>query len=68
MSPTRRLAGLVLDVSVLMVPHGGQHTARQNAWAGMSADATRGPERREAEATLWRAEVHVSEHRGHAAW
>ena len=33
-------------------PHGGQRTARRNAWAGMSADAARGRARREAEAAL----------------
>ena len=34
------------------LPHGGQRTARRNAWAGMSADAARGRARREAEAAL----------------
>ena len=35
-----------------VLPHGGQHAARRNAWAGMSADAARGRARREAEAAL----------------
>ena len=67
-SPTRRLAGLVLDVTVLMVPHGGQHTARRNAWAGMSTDATGGRERREVEAALQRTQPHPPEYWGHTAW
>lgn len=35
-----------------LVPHGGQHRARQNAWAGMSRDAALGRDRREAERAL----------------
>ena len=35
-----------------LLPHGGQHRARQNAWAGMSRDAALVRDRREAERAL----------------
>ena len=35
-----------------LLPHGGQHRARQNAWAGMSRDAALMRDRREAERAL----------------
>ena len=43
---------LAQSLVLLLVPHGGQHAARQNAWAGMSADAARGRDRREAQAAV----------------
>jgi hypothetical protein len=42
---------------LLALPAGGQATARRNAWAGMSADAARGRDRRQAEAALAAADV-----------
>jgi hypothetical protein len=42
---------------MLALPSGGQATARRNAWAGMSAAAARGRERRQAEAALAAADV-----------
>ena len=51
-APLRRSASSVRDLALLVVPHGGQHRARQNAWAGMSADAAVGRERRAAEVAL----------------
>ncbi len=51
--PVRALHALLL----LALPAGGQATARRNAWAGMSADAARGRERRQAEAALAAADV-----------
>jgi hypothetical protein len=50
---TRTLQSLLL----LALPAGGQATARRNAWAGMSADAARGRDRRQAEAALAAADV-----------
>ena len=47
-----RTVTLAQSVVLLLVPHGGQHSARRNAWAGMSADAARGRERREAKAAV----------------
>ena len=47
-----RTVTLAQCLALLLVPHGGQHAARQNAWAGMSADAARGRERREAQAAV----------------
>ena len=51
--PVRSLQALLL----LALPAGGQATARRNAWAGMSADAARGRERRQAETALAAADV-----------
>ncbi len=42
---------------LLALPAGGQATARRNAWAGMSADAARARQRRQAEAALAAADV-----------
>jgi hypothetical protein len=40
--------------SLLMaaLPHGGQRSARRNAWASMSSDAVRARARREADAAM----------------
>ena len=51
--PVRTAQSLLL----LALPAGGQATARRNAWAGMSADAARGRDRRQAEAALAAADV-----------
>ena len=37
------------DLTLTVLPHGGQRSARRNAWAAMSADATLARSRREAE-------------------
>ena len=43
----------LLQAAVLaLVPHGGQRTARRNAWAGMAEGAQRARARREAAAAL----------------
>ena len=39
-------------VLVRLLPHGGQLTARRNAWAAMAADAARARARAEAAAAL----------------
>ena len=48
--PARITSGLALGQTLLLVvlPHGGQHAARRNAWAGMAADAQRVRSGREA--------------------
>lgn len=43
---------IVQDLLLTALPGGGQRTARRNAWAGMSADASRSRSRLEAEAAL----------------
>ena len=53
----RRPAASLQALLLLALPAGGQATARQNAWAGMSADAARGRQRRQAEAALAAADV-----------
>ena len=47
-----RTVTLAQSLLLLLIPHGGQHTARQNAWSGMSADAVRARDRREAQAAV----------------
>lgn len=47
-------AGLVLAQSLLLtlLPDGGQHGSRRNAWAGMVADASLARARRDVDAAL----------------
>ncbi len=59
---TRHLAVTAL---LAVAPHGGQRTARRNAWAGMSAGAAVARARREADEAL-RAASAVGEARARA--
>ena len=52
MVPSARTVTLAQSLLLLLVPHGGQHGARRNAWAGMSADAIRARDRRAALAAV----------------
>ena len=52
----RRSAALARTAVLVAAPHGGQAHARRNAWVGMSADAARGRDRRQAELALAEAE------------
>ena len=54
---TARSAQTLQSLLLMALPAGGQATARRNAWAGMSADAVRGRERRQAESALAAADV-----------
>jgi hypothetical protein len=45
------------SLCLAVMPHGGQRSARRNAWASMSSDAARARNRREADAALQRAQV-----------
>jgi hypothetical protein len=47
-----RTAAQLQSVALTVVPHGGQRSARRNAWAAMSADAVQARARREAEAAI----------------
>ena len=47
-----RAASLTTTVLLTALPHGGQRTARRNAWASTSSDATRARGRREADAAM----------------
>ena len=51
----RRTTSQLQALALAVVPHGGQRTARQNAWASMSQGAVRARGRREAEAALEQA-------------
>ena len=55
----RRIVTLVQSLSLLLAPHGGQHLARRNAWAGMSRDAVMKRDRREADLALAAAAAQV---------
>lgn len=50
-----------------LVPHGGQRSARQNAWASMSQGAVRARGRREAELAMDRAVVRSAARAAHPA-
>jgi len=50
--PLRRTPSAVRGLCLLAFPHGGQRSARRNAWAGMSADAVRSRARAEAAEAL----------------
>jgi hypothetical protein len=54
LSLKRNLANLE-SLLLTVLPHGGQRSARQNAWASMSSDASRARNRREADAAMDRA-------------
>ena len=43
---------VVQDLLLLVLPAGGQRTARRNAWAGMAADAARSRAAREAASAM----------------
>jgi hypothetical protein len=56
-----RTARTVQTLTLTVLPHGGQRSARRNAWASMAADNTRAQSRREADAAMARA-VAMSQH------
>ncbi len=50
--PLQRTALNLQSLALAAVPHGGQRSARRNAWAAMSADAVRARSRHEAEEVM----------------
>ena len=52
MTTLRRTVSTAQDLLLLALPHGGQLTARRNAWAGMSDAATRARGRRDADIAM----------------
>jgi hypothetical protein len=44
-----RTTGQLQSLALTVLPHGGQRSARRNAWAAMSADVSQARSRREAE-------------------
>jgi hypothetical protein len=55
MSPTRllhRSTSTSQAALLFLLPHGGQHLARRNAWASMATDVARASARTEAAAAL----------------
>ena len=59
LSLKRNLANLE-SLFLTVLPHGGQRSARQNAWASMSSDASWARNRREADAAMDRALLRAS--------
>lgn len=55
MFPSSRTALNVQSLVMAVVPHGGQRSARRNAWASMSSDAVRARLRRDADLAMDRA-------------
>ena len=47
-----RTAGRLQTLALTVLPHGGQRSARKNAWAAMSADSALARSRREVEAAV----------------
>lgn len=56
-----RTARTVQTLALTLLPHGGQRSARRNAWASMAADHSRAQSRRDADAAMTRA-VAMSQH------
>ncbi len=50
--PLQRTTLNVQSFALALVPHGGQRSARRNAWAAMSADAVRARARRDASTVM----------------
>lgn len=50
-----RTASQVQTFALTVLPHGGQRSARRNAWASMVDDNTRARARRDADAAMSRA-------------
>ena len=61
-----RTATTVQSLAITLLPHGGQRSARRNAWASMSSDAVRARSRREADIAMSRA-VAMSQQRAASA-
>ena len=54
LSVRRNLANLE-SFALTLMPHGGQRSARRNAWASMSSDSALARQRRDADAAMARA-------------
>ncbi|MCU1595420.1 MAG: hypothetical protein JWO12_2812 [Frankiales bacterium] len=52
-----RTAGQLQSLVLTVLPHGGQHSARRNAWASMVEDNNRARQRREADVAMSRAQA-----------
>jgi hypothetical protein len=50
-----RTASQIQGLALAVLPHGGQHAARKNAWAAMSEGSARARMRTEADAAMSRA-------------
>ena len=62
-----RTALNVQSLVMAVVPHGGQRSARHNAWASMSTDAVRARARREADLAMARAQSRAASLAAHPA-
>ena len=48
----QRTSDQLMSLAMTVLPHGGQRSARRNAWTAMSADAAQARARREVEAAV----------------
>ena len=55
-----RSASLTTTLLLTSLPHGGQRTARRNAWASMSADAAMARARRDADLAMDQAHARAA--------
>ena len=62
-----RTTSQLQSVALTLLPHGGQGTARRNAWSAMSADAATARSRREADFAMERAVLRASQTETYAA-
>ena len=66
-STITRATGTVESLFLAVLPHGGQGTARRNAWRAMSSDVVQARARREAEQAVDRAAVRAAARAAHPA-
>ena len=63
---TRQTLGVVVAVSLTVLPHGGQRGARRNAWTAMVADTAQARTRGEAQFAVDRAAASAARRIAHA--
>ena len=61
LTPLVRTAGQLQSLALTVLPHGGQRSARRNAWSAMSADAVFARNRRDAEQAMLSALTRATE-------
>lgn len=66
-SALTRAAATAESVLLTVLPHGGQGTARRNAWRAMSSDAAEARARREAQVAVERAAARAAAKAAHPA-
>lgn len=60
-TPLGRTAVQLQGLALTLLPHGGQRSARRNAWSAMSADSALARSRREAEVAVAAAALRTAQ-------